>query len=152
MPASGPAGIRHGIETDIPWVSTGCPISPRSWPTCKGRPPCTNKPSRAASCGRQSTPDRDSVFVVVGSETVVELARPTSPTGRLADDLASNGELPHACIFRVRDLDAVERHMADVGVGVAERAGDTLTLNPADCFNALYRFATAAIPGDTRTS
>ena len=101
---------------------------------------------------KASTPDRDSVFVVVGSETVVELAQPTSPTGRLADDLASNGELPHACTFTVRDLDAVERHMADVGVGVAERAEDTLTLNPTDCFNALYRFTTSAIPGDPRTS
>ena len=101
---------------------------------------------------KASTPDRDSVFVVVGSETVVELAQPTSPTGRLADDLASNGELPHACTFTVRDLDAVERHMADVGVPRRGAGRRYLTLNPADCFNALYRFTTTAIPGDPRTS
>ena len=117
----------------------------------KGDRPVRTSPPRAV-VQKASTPDRDSVFVVVGSETVVELAQPTSPTGRLADDLASNGELPHACTFTVRDLDAVERHLADVGVRVAERAGDTLTLNPADCFNALYRFTTTAIPGDPRTS
>jgi catechol 2,3-dioxygenase-like lactoylglutathione lyase family enzyme len=101
---------------------------------------------------RSTSPDRDSVFVLVGSESVVELAKPKLSAGRLADDLASNGELPHACTFTVGDLDAVERHMADVGVRIGDRAGEVLTLDPADSFNAVYAFTTATIPGDPRVS
>jgi catechol 2,3-dioxygenase-like lactoylglutathione lyase family enzyme len=99
---------------------------------------------------RSSTPDRESVFVFVGTETVVELARPTSTQGRLAEDLAANGELPHACTFLVSDLDSVERHVAHVGVRVADRAGDVLTLDPVDCYGAVYAFTTSSVPGDPR--
>ena len=88
----------------------------------------------------------------VGKETVVELASPTGAAGRLADDFAANGELPHACTFTVRDLDAVERHVQRVGVRVAERGGERLTLEPADCFGAVYSFTTSSFPGDPRPS
>ena len=96
--------------------------------------------------------DRESVFMFVGNETVVELASPTGVPSRLADDFAANGELPHACTFTVRDLDAVERHVQRVGVRVAERGGDRLTLEPADCFGAVYSFTTSSVPGDPRPS
>jgi hypothetical protein len=96
--------------------------------------------------------DRESVFMFVGNETVVELASPTGAPSRLADDSAANGELPHACTFTVRDLDAVERHVQRVGVRVTERGGDRLTLEPADCFGAVYSFTTSSVPGDLRPS
>ena len=101
---------------------------------------------------KASAPDRDSVFVVVGSGTVVWLAPtdiPDRSPGRRPGQQRRAAPRLH---LHGPDLDAVERHMADVGVRVAEPAGDTLTLNPADCFNALYHFTTTAIPGDTRTS
>jgi catechol 2,3-dioxygenase-like lactoylglutathione lyase family enzyme len=99
---------------------------------------------------KSSGPDRESVFVFVGADTVVELAKPTGGPSRIADDLAANGELPHACTFTVTDLEAVERHVGKVGVRVAERAGDTLVLDPADCFGAVYAFTTSTVPGDPR--
>jgi catechol 2,3-dioxygenase-like lactoylglutathione lyase family enzyme len=101
---------------------------------------------------RSEGTDRESVFVFVGADTVVELARPTGASGRLADDLAANGELPHACTFTVSDLDAVERHVGSVGVRVADRAGDALTLDPADCFGAVYTFTTTSVPDDPRVT
>jgi hypothetical protein len=94
--------------------------------------------------------DAESLFVFVGNETVVELARPTRSDSRLAQDLAENGELPHAVTFAVRDLDAAERHVEKVGVGIVDRSGDAFTLDPADCFQAVYAFTDATIPGDPR--
>jgi catechol 2,3-dioxygenase-like lactoylglutathione lyase family enzyme len=91
-----------------------------------------------------------SAFVLVGTDTLVELARPSGVGSRLAADLAANGELPHACTFKVRDLDAAERHVEKVGIRVADRRGDTFTADPADCFGAVYAFTTRVIPGDPR--
>ena len=94
--------------------------------------------------------DAESAFVFVPTESVVELARPTDSTSRLAHDLAANGELPHAVTFRVRDLDASERHVEKVGVAIADRSGDSFTLDPADCFQAVYSFTDRSVPGDPR--
>jgi catechol 2,3-dioxygenase-like lactoylglutathione lyase family enzyme len=104
----------------------------------------------APMVARSATPNEESAFMLVGSETVVELARPLSTGTPLAEDLAANGELPHSCTFAVADLDAVERHVEKVGVGVAERAGETLTLDPADCFGARYAFTTSPVGRDLR--
>jgi catechol 2,3-dioxygenase-like lactoylglutathione lyase family enzyme len=99
---------------------------------------------RAASAGVHSA------YALVGKDTVVELAQPASEGSRLAADLASHGELPHAVSFRVRDLAAAERHVERLGIGVADRAGRTLTLDPADCFGAVWSFVEQDIPGDPR--
>lgn len=92
----------------------------------------------------------ESAFVLVGGLTVVELARPVTDDSLLARDLAANGPLPHAATFKVRDLDSAERHVAKVGVRVAERGGDTLVLDPGDCRDAVYAFTDRILPGDPR--
>lgn len=89
--------------------------------------------------------DADSVFVLVGTDSVVELARPTTDDSRLARDLADNGELPHACTFTVRDLDLAERHIEKVGVRIADRGGEAITLDPHDCYGAVYAFTERAV-------
>jgi hypothetical protein len=89
-------------------------------------------------------------FVLVGVDTVVELAQPLDPDTPLGRDLAANGELPHSVTWRVIDLDAVERHLEEVGVGVGSRAADTLTIDPADALGAVLSFTTRRIPGDPR--
>jgi extradiol dioxygenase family protein len=91
-----------------------------------------------------------SVFVLVGVDTVVELAEPLDPDSALGRDLAANGELPHSVTWRVIDLDAVEGHLEKVGVRVGARAADTLTIDPADAFGAVLSFTTGRIPGDPR--
>ncbi len=78
-----------------------------------------------------------SVFLRVGSESVVELAAPESAESLLGRDVAANGELPHAVTFLVVDLDEAERHAAAVGVRVLERTGRTLVLSPEDMFGAV---------------
>ena len=94
----------------------------------------------------ETTSDRRSAFVQVGTESVVELAEPTSADTRLAVDLAEHGELPHAMTFKVADLDAVERHLVDVGIGVAERSDTSIVADPADLSNAVIAFTTRQLP------
>lgn len=91
-----------------------------------------------------------SAFVLVGVDTVVELAEPRGADTALGRDLAVNGELPHSVTWRVIDLDAVERHLEQTGVGVGARVGDTLTIDPADAFGAVLSFTTRRVPGDPR--
>ena len=98
----------------------------------------------------EASADVESVFMFVGNETVVELARPTTTDSLLARDLAENGELPHAVTFKVLDLEAAERHVEKVGTRIVDRSGDTLTLDPDDTFEAVYTFTDRTIPGDPR--
>ena len=81
---------------------------------------------------------------------MIELAQPVSEGSRLAADLAAHGELPHSATFRVRDLAAAEHHVEKVGVRVAERDSTPLTLEPADCFGAVWSFTERDLPGDPR--
>ena len=98
----------------------------------------------------ESSPEARRAFVLVGTDTVVELAQPLSEGSRLAADLAANGELPHSATFLVRDLGAVERHAEKLGVRLVDRATDTVTLEPADCFGAVWSFTERNLPGDPR--
>jgi len=91
-----------------------------------------------------------SAFVLMGVDTVVELAEPRRPDSPLGSDLAANGELPHSVTWRVLDLGTVERHLEKAGVGVGARTADTLTIDPADAFGAVLSFTTGRIPGDPR--
>ena len=64
------------------------------------------RPPRRHGVPRGERRGRDRVYVLVGTDTVVELARPLASGTRLADDLATNGPLPHQATFQVQDLDA----------------------------------------------
>ena len=90
------------------------------------------------------------VYVLVGTDTVVELARPHASGTRLADDLEANGPLPHMATFQVRDLDAAVTHLEAVGTTVAERTDDTVVLDPSTTFGALLAFTTAVLSNDPR--
>jgi len=97
-----------------------------------------------------SGPDRDSVFVLVGNETVVELARPKNSDSLLGRDLAEHGELPHAATFTVGDVDTATGHLEDLGLGVEHIGEDTVVLDPTQAFGAVIGFTSARIPNDPR--
>jgi hypothetical protein len=99
---------------------------------------------------RESADGADRAYVLVGIDTVIELAQPTVSGTRLAADLDANGDLPHSATFRVADLARAEQHAEKLGVGIADRAGETLTLDPDDCYGAVWSFTERAIPGDPR--
>jgi catechol 2,3-dioxygenase-like lactoylglutathione lyase family enzyme len=95
--------------------------------------------------------DRTSAFCQVGSESVVELAQPKSGDSRIGRDLARHGDIPHAMTFKVADLGVVEKHVAGLGIGVAERSDETLVLSPEDMSNAVVAFTTRVLPTDPRS-
>lgn len=94
--------------------------------------------------------DDTRAFVLVGRETVVEVATTGDESSDLGRDLAANGELPHQCTFLVRDLAAAERHATAVGAGVLDRTDDTVVLDPRTTFGSRFAFTTAAVPNDPR--
>jgi hypothetical protein len=99
---------------------------------------------------RQTTDVAESAFVMVGSDSVIELARPVTEDSMLARDLSDNGEIPHGVHFLVRDLDSVERHVEKLGIRVAERRGGAIVLDPRDTFNAVIGFTDEELAGDPR--
>ncbi|HLG66461.1 MAG TPA: VOC family protein [Acidimicrobiales bacterium] len=104
----------------------------------------------AATFHTASTKDRDSAFLLVGTNTVVELAKPTRPDSRIGRDFAEHGEIPHAATFKVRDLAGVISHVERLGVGFERDDDATITLDPAQAFGAVVSFTEAALPGDPR--
>ena len=103
----------------------------------------------AVSFHTESGESSNSVFTLVGTDTVVELAQPTEGASRLAADLEQNGELPHSATFRVRDLSAVSVHASKLGIATLEDGGG-IVLDPADCFGAVWSFTDQDLPGDPR--
>lgn len=91
-------------------------------------------------------------FVLLGTETVVELAQPIGDHSRLARDLAANGEIVHAVTLRTVTLDRAVDHLTASFVGVAERTDDRVVLDPSDCFGAVISLTTAVLPGDPRST
>jgi catechol 2,3-dioxygenase-like lactoylglutathione lyase family enzyme len=89
-------------------------------------------------------------YVLVGTDTMVELLEPGRADSRWGRELAVNGELPNAITFLVRDLDAAERHVEKVGASISSREGDSFTADPGDTFGAVLTFTTRRIPGDPR--
>jgi catechol 2,3-dioxygenase-like lactoylglutathione lyase family enzyme len=94
--------------------------------------------------------EADRALVLVGLDTVLELATSSDPSTPLGRDLAENGELPHQVTFRVRDLDAAVAHATSVGAGVESRTDDTAVLDPATTHGMRIAFTTADLPGDPR--
>jgi catechol 2,3-dioxygenase-like lactoylglutathione lyase family enzyme len=99
---------------------------------------------------RESSGGADRAFVLLGIDTVIELAEPTVPGTRLVADLDANGELPHSATFRVADLARAEQHAEKLGIGIVDRSDEAFTLEPDDCYGAVWSFTERAIPGDPR--
>ncbi len=89
-------------------------------------------------------------YILVGTETVVELVEPRHADSRWGRELARNGELPNEVTFIVRELDGAERHVEKIGARVDDRSPESFTIDPADAFGAVLTFTTRRIPGDPR--
>jgi catechol 2,3-dioxygenase-like lactoylglutathione lyase family enzyme len=91
-------------------------------------------------------------YVLVGTNTMVELLCPAGEDSRWGGELAHNGELPVALTLLVRDLAAARRHVEGCGVAIAEQTEHTFTTDPASTFGVPFSFTTVRIPGDPRDS
>lgn len=89
-------------------------------------------------------------FLLIGSETVIELAQPIADGTRAAADMSVNGECVHAVTLRSIDLDAAVSHLGTNAIGVVHRSDDTVVLDPADTFGAVIALTSNRLPNDPR--
>jgi catechol 2,3-dioxygenase-like lactoylglutathione lyase family enzyme len=94
--------------------------------------------------------DARHAYLLVGTDTIVDLAEPRRAGTALHDDLERNGQLPHSFTMLVRDLDDARRHLARVGVPVVEVDEATVLIDPAASFGARIALTGAPLPGDPR--
>ena len=92
---------------------------------------------------KDESPNAQRCRLRLGTNTTVELIRPSTENSSAGRDLAANGEIMHSCIFEIRDLASAEAHLADHGVVVAERDGDRLVTDPTTCHGAVFEFVVA---------
>lgn len=92
----------------------------------------------------------ENVYVALGTDTVVELAKPSGGESVAADDLGRNGAVFHGVTWNVRDLDQARIHLESKGVTVLDSDGSTLTTDPSTTYGAVHRFTTWTPDGDPR--
>jgi catechol 2,3-dioxygenase-like lactoylglutathione lyase family enzyme len=90
------------------------------------------------------------IYVLIGADTIVELASPAGGDSLAGQDLAAYGDMLHAVAFRVNSLPEAEKHLADKGIGVIARDDHTIVTDPEKTFGAPFRFTTWDVPGDPR--
>jgi catechol 2,3-dioxygenase-like lactoylglutathione lyase family enzyme len=99
--------------------------------------------------------DADARFVLLGEDTVLELARPRDEESLLASELRTVGECVTTVTFTVRDLERAAAHLDRLVQLVAATgftAADTgyLVLDRARTWGAEYRFTERSLVGDPR--
>jgi catechol 2,3-dioxygenase-like lactoylglutathione lyase family enzyme len=91
-----------------------------------------------------------SAFVLVGSDTIVELAEPVGE-GPLQSDMVRFHQSLYSITFKVRDLRDAEQYLESKGVKFT-LADDTILVTDADTTNGcIMAFTTSEVPGDPRS-
>jgi hypothetical protein len=96
------------------------------------------------------TPRAHASFVLVGPETVIELAEPDDADCPLAVDLELVGDSICGVTFLVRDLDGARRFVTRHGGELADVADRTVAFDRAVTFGADYAFTDWPLEGDPR--
>jgi hypothetical protein len=91
-----------------------------------------------------------SAFVLVGSDTIVELAEPMGE-GPLQSDMVRFHQSLYSLTFKVRDLGDAEQYLESKGVKFTS-TDDTILVTDADTTNGcVMAFTTWEVPGDPRS-
>jgi catechol 2,3-dioxygenase-like lactoylglutathione lyase family enzyme len=90
-----------------------------------------------------------SAFVLVGEDTVVELAEPVGE-GPLQADMVRFHQSLYSLTFMVRDLADAEEYLGRKGIKVTSADPTTLVTDPESTQGCLMAFTTSEIPGDPR--
>jgi hypothetical protein len=98
-----------------------------------------------------TVPDADSRFVLLGEDTVMELAQLRSgTTSHASAALATVGEVVTAVTFTVTDLDRAVAFLARTTAPFGEPAGGQVATDPQKTWNTEYRFTDRVLAGDPR--
>jgi catechol 2,3-dioxygenase-like lactoylglutathione lyase family enzyme len=99
----------------------------------------------------RSTPNRkQSAFVAVGEDTIVELAQPTSADSPEARDLERNGEGFFALTFKTRNLAKAADFLKSKQLAANPEGVDSISLGPEKAFGMTIGFTERSLPNDPR--
>jgi len=89
-------------------------------------------------------------FVLVGEDTIVELAQPRDSASLIGQELASVGQCVTHATFTVRDVPAAHEHLVRVSAPVDAVHEHEVVLDRARTWNLEYRFTDRTLAGDPR--
>ncbi len=95
---------------------------------------------------------KQSAFVALGEDTVVELAQPHSPASPEGHDLQQNGEGIHSLIFKTKDLGRARDFLKAKHLRPEPDGADSIVLGPDQAFGMVLGFTQRALPNDPRRS
>ena len=99
----------------------------------------------------EETPGRkQSVFVAIGEDTVVELIQPHSPSSWEGQDLEKNGEGVHSLIFKTKDLGKARDFLRTKQMQPEQDGADSIVLGPDQAFGMVVGFTQRVLPNDPR--
>lgn len=91
-----------------------------------------------------------SVYVMLGDQTIIELAQPIAKDSLAGQDMEKNGEIVHSQTWRVKDLNKAEQYLKSKGLRTQHLGKDLMIIDPAQALNAIHGFTTRHIPNDPR--
>jgi catechol 2,3-dioxygenase-like lactoylglutathione lyase family enzyme len=94
--------------------------------------------------------DATARFVLVGEDTIVELAQPRDPGSDIGRELATVGQCVTHATFTVRDVGAAREWLDLVSAPVHSADEHDVMLDPARTWNLQYRFTDRTLAGDPR--
>jgi catechol 2,3-dioxygenase-like lactoylglutathione lyase family enzyme len=99
-----------------------------------------------------SVADADAGFVMVGDDTVLELAHPHDPSSPEARELESVGQCVTGVTFKVRDIERAAEHLARQTAPVLTVDEHEILLDRERTWNTDYRFTDVDLVGDPRAN
>jgi catechol 2,3-dioxygenase-like lactoylglutathione lyase family enzyme len=93
---------------------------------------------------------KQSAFVAVGEDTVVELVQPLASSSLEGRELEKNGEGIYSLIFKTRDLGRAQQFLQAQRLRPEADGADTLSLGPDQAFGMVVGFTARALPHDRR--
>ena len=101
-------------------------------------------------CEEQIEDRKQSAFVAVGEDTVVELIQPLSSTSPEGQELEKNGEGIYSLIFKTTDLGQAQNFLRSKQHQPEPDGADTIILGPDQAFGMVVGFTQRTLPNDPR--
>ena len=92
----------------------------------------------------------DASFVLVGEDTVMELAQPTDVASPVASVLDQVGQCVVGMTFTIRDIEQASEHLALCEAPVLATTDHDIRLDASKTWNTEYRFTERVLAGDPR--
>lgn len=93
---------------------------------------------------------KQSAFVAVGEDTVVELIVPHSPSTPEGQDLEKNGEGIYSLVFKTNNLNNAQEFLKSKGMRPEAEGKDSIVLGPDQAFGMVVGFTQRTLPNDPR--